>query len=389
MKTNLFLYFIFFISLISCSYGGSVLNEEQKNHANNCTLVFSGIKEFDLDDETSYTVPYIQLIDADTATYFSFHNTYNNSIYFYDYDSSNLSKRIHYEKEGNNGVGDIQGYFYLNDDSIFIYSYWGHILFLTNADGKVLSKKKIDESLDRSSGIIYSSPYPQTSTPIKKNGSNIIFAGFIAGETTTETEVNRPVGILYDFNAQTSNYVINYPPQYAKYNWGGGFTYRIPYFDVDEQSMIISFSADHYLVKYSLATGTQERHYAGSSSIKKIKSYSYPKDVEIDENRAWEWYMKNPSYQSVFYDKYEKMYYRIARLPVKDYNLGDNGNKKPKIIIVLDANLNYLGEVTLPNDINYEFTNCFVSRDGLNIQVINENEDKLIFYQYNFFLNEK
>jgi hypothetical protein len=379
-----FIYLLFLLFLVACvDNGGSVVNKEQKKHTNNLTLVFSGIKEFDLDDETSYLTEYMQLIDTDTATYFSFHNKYSNSIYLYDYDSSRFQRKIQYQKEGNNGVGDIQGYVYVNEDSIFVYSYWGYTLYLTNSKAAVLSKKRFDDVLERRD-IIYPAPYIQTSTPLKKLGHNIICEGFVSGETDLENTLSRLVGIIYNLEDQTANYVINYPEQYAKYNWAGGLTYRNPYFDVDNQSIIVSFSADHYLLEYSLSTGEQKKHYAGSSSIKEIKSYPFPKDEPKNLDREFEWYMYNPSYQGVFYDKYKNLYYRIARLPVKEYNKGDNGNKKPIIIIVLDSELNYLGEVSLPEDKKFEVLNCFVSKDGFNIQVLTDNEDKMTFYQYNF-----
>jgi hypothetical protein len=100
-----------------------------------------------------------------------------------------------------------------------------------------------------------------------------------------------------------------------------------------------------------------------------------------DNHRAREWYMTNPSYESVFYDNYKKLYYRIARLPLKEYIPSDQ-NRKPKIIIVLDSNLNYLGEVSLPKDVKLEMFNCFISEDGINIQLLNDDEDNLTYHQY-------
>jgi hypothetical protein len=388
-KYNIIAILILFIS--SCDTGGFIRNEKQNVHKNNCTLIFNGIKEFEIDDETSYLLPYIQYVNCEKGDYFTFYNRHNNSIYFYDYDSSKFIKKIHYEKEGANGVGDMQGYFYVNDDSIFVYSYWGGTLHFTDSTSTVLSRIRVNEIKNTSNNYdtIYPAPYLQTATPIRKYENKFILCGFVTGETDIETTTNRPVCIVCDIENRTMEYIINYPEQYAKYNWAGGFTYRIPYVDINNETILISFSADHYLTSYSLKTRELKKHYAGSSSIKGIKSYPENKNFPCNEDKAWEWYMYNPSYQNILYDPYKKLYYRIARLPVKEYNPGDNGNKKPTIIIVLDSNMNYLGEVRLPENIRYEVPNCFVSKDGFHIQVLTDNEDMLTFYTYNFLSNEK
>ena len=126
--------------------------------------------------------------------------------------------------------------------------------------------------------------------------------------------------------------------------------------------------------------------------IEYIKPYATSKEeVSImDEYRVFEWYMNTPSYEGVFYDKYRELYYRIARLPDTNYKIGNRGNNKPIIIIVLDSQLHYLGEEILPpaKEGNYRINNCFVSKDGLNIQVLTDDEDKLIFEQYKVVINE-
>jgi hypothetical protein len=387
MKMQKYTLLVALIFNISCSEGGFVPNKEQKKHTNNVSLTFCGTKEFALDSETSYLTPYIQLVDNKDTSYLTFYNQHNNSIYLYDYHSTRFLKKISYEKEGNNGVGDMQGYAYVNDDSVFVYSYWGQVLAHTRSDGAVLSRKKIEAV--SSPEMIYPAPYIQTATPMKKTGNKIILCGFTSGETDFETTVNRRVCLLYDVEKQSYVYCINYPEQYARYNWAGGFTYRIPYFDTDGESVIVSFSADHYLTVYSLQTNEEKRYYAGSASIRGIRSYPQSKSLPIEEKRAKEWYMNNPSYQNVLYDKYRQRYYRLARLPVERYVQGESGNKKPTVVVVLDADFRYLGEVFLPQDVGFEVSNCFVSADGFNIQVLTDDEDSMTFYVYDFKLNEK
>lgn len=232
--------------------------------------------------------------------------------------------------------------------------------------------------------MIYPYPYCSTSSPLIKYSDKIITVGWVTGETLLETSYNRPVLTILNCKTDSLTFAVNYPDVYNKYNWGGGFAYRLPYYDLAMGSVIISFSAVHYLVNYSLDTGTETIHYAGSEKIDKISPFPYPQDKSIDESEAWDWYMTTPSYEGIFYDKYRNLYYRIAKLPVANYDNGNKTNYKPVVVIVLDDKFQYLGEVSLPTDIKFRTMNSFVSKDGFNIQVITKNEDKLTFYQYVF-----
>ncbi|MCL2098223.1 MAG: DUF4221 domain-containing protein [Bacteroidales bacterium] len=368
----------------------AVVNKERDKYPNGCSLTLKKIKEFPLDDKTSYMVESLQFTDHDTIQYLSFLNEHNNAVYFYDHESRLYLKHIPYHREGPDGVGGIDGYYYINNDSIYLYSYGTQLLYLTNAEGSVLSKNKIEQY--DNPDIIYPAAKIMNNAPLRKVNRNIIMTGFIAGEPERETTENRPVGIIYNSDTDSVKYVINYPEQYAKYNWGGGFTYRQVSYDINGQSMAVSFYAHHYIVEYSLLTGEIKQHYAGSRLIDEIKPLPYPKyptlpriDVEVGAN----WYMSSPSYEGVFYDKYKNRYYRIARLPTEiEYELGDR-NRKPTVVIVLDADFNYLGEATLPKDVVFNPFCSFVSSDGFNIQVITDNEDLLTFHCYNFFADEE
>jgi hypothetical protein len=395
MKQTLIIAMLFlFCATCTNKKGGEIVNKERNKYKNRCTLQFVGIKAFELDDETSYLTEYLQFIpgkSGEREDYFSFLNTYNNAIYFYDYKTGRFSHRIKYNKEGPDGVGDIQGYYYSNSDSVYIHAYWAFLIFLTDSEAKVKAKYKVDvDKLTIDAGMLYPTVYTQTGAPMKKYKNTIIATGFMAGEYEKETPTNRPVGVFYDVTTDKRSYAINYPEQYRQYNWGGGFMYRLPFYDLSGSgSMVVSFSADHYLTEYSLETGKEERHYAGSSAIKEIKSLDVPKStLLVPAERQVEWYMTNSSYREVYYDKYKQRYYRIARLPVKDYVFGSN-QRKPIVVIILDAQFNYLGEVSLPADKNLKPDNCFVSEDGLNIQSLTDDEDTFTFYQYNFLVDGK
>ena len=388
MKKIIPIIIIIVISLDSChNKQGNIINKERNKHRNNYKIEKIMIKEFILDDETSYMIDYFQFIDDKKET-LAFINSYNNSLYFFNYTNFKFLKKIKYDKEGQNGVSKTQAFLYLNDDSIFTYSYDSQTLYLTNNNSVVLDKYKLYEEPELMSQLIYPSPYISTSTPLRKRGGQLICMGFISGETRFENKKNRPVGCFIDIENKTITHSINYPTQYTDYNWGGGFTYRMPYYDINNNDeLIVSFSADHNIQVHSLKNEVTS-FYAGSNKIDKIKSFSSAKDMPINEDNAWFWYMTNPSYQNIIYDKYKNQYYRIARLPKQDFTLSERGNMKPIIIIILDSNFKYIGEVELDMNIRYSLNNCFATKEGLNIQVHTNDDDKLTFYVYSFTKDE-
>lgn len=382
--------FVVFLVIYSCNYHqGSVINTERNKSEKNYSVERKKIKEFLLDDETSYMIDYIQFKD-DQYNKLLFVNSFNNSIYFYNYDESSFEKRIIYEKEGQDGVSQLQAFLYLNDDSIFVYSYSTNILSLTNSDHRVLERYKLYEAPIELPEIILPSPYVQTSTPLRMINEHIVCMGFVPGETNYEDEKNRPVACFINIKDKAMKYSVFYPEQYSMYNWGGGFTYRMPYYDVnDNDELIVSFAADHNVQVYPIHENVATDYYAGSNEIDKILSFPNPKDSHIDEDKAWQWYMTNSSYQNILYDKYRKLYYRIARLPKRDYKLSEIGNDKPIKIIILNNNLKYQGEVKLDEKTSYVLNNCFVTEEGLNIQVRTDDEDMLTFYVYSIYEKEK
>ncbi len=355
-----------------------IYNEERGVYINNVADSSRNIKEFALDHQTTNIVDYLKFIDHDTISYLSILNEYNNSIYFYDNEGLAFIRKI---KIDNDRIGKVQGYEYINDDSIFVYSYSKGFIFGINCKSEIFYEYKISKLPNKNDNKIYPYTFCMTTSPIIKKDNYLISVGFLGGETLNETTDNRPICSVLNLINGSQQFLVNYPAMYSDHNWGGGFEYRMPYYDISEDDIIISFSASHHIVKISHMTGNQSSHYAGSSVVEAIEPFPYIKG-NSDRLLLRSWYMGNPSYEGIFYDKYNNHYYRMARLPNKKYIKGDRDNNKPTVVIVLDSTLNYIGEVNLPADILFNPSCSYVSKDGLNIQVKTDNEDKLVFYQY-------
>ena len=386
MKKVIYLFIIFYFS--SCVNSGTEKNLYYGKKENKCEIHRVLKKDIPIGDSISVLTNYIQYVKEDDLLLF--YNQYDNSIYAFNYEQGTLNKSIQLRKEGNNGVGEIQGFSYVNRDSIFVYNYEMFTLFLVNSSATVLWKKRLPMDEISEKGFLPAYPWLQTNCLMVYWNNKLILGGFGATESEKESSSNLPVTTIYEFQKDTVLLANNYPSQYQQYNWGGAF-FRMPYFDVnkDNGTILVSFPQDHNLYVYSLYEFIQKKYYAGCNQIKQINAYDQKKGEIIDQERAYKWYLNTPSYRNIHYDPYRKLYYRLACLPAnetlkKKYTIGI----RPIILIVMDEYLRYLGECVLPDNIELRYTNSFVTKDGLNIQVLTDNEDLMTFYQFEVNIHE-
>lgn len=388
MKTSFAIKITLCLALLSSCNGNTVRNTQSDEFIDQCSMVRTGEKTFPVDDNTSTEIAYLQYIHNDTLPMLSLLNTHTNSIYLYDAERSTILDTITFHKEGMHGVGEIQGYYYHNDDSIFTYAYGYGRVFLANRKGKVTQKYNLfnpDEFLEDTTQF-RALPYLYSWTPmLYENGQLILTGGFFA-ETSMEKSDNTFVTNIYDITNGKGTYTNSYPEQYQKYEWCGGFFYRQPSITMhSNQSFLLSFSADHRIRHYNLKTGEQTHFYAGSQKIKEIEPLRSSKVLmaERSNHEISDWYYSQPSYEGLFADPYKHLVYRIARLPNPGQEEG-RFNAKPVVIIVLDEQLNYIGEELLPQGLQYDTFNSYVSPQGLHIHIRNpKDEDHLTFFVYN------
>ena len=375
------------VLLSSCSRN-TVRNTQADDFIDRCSVVKTGEKIFPVDDNTSTNFDYLQYIHNDTLPMLSLLNTYSNSIYLYDAEKYIILDTITFDKEGAHGVGKIQGYYYHNDDSIFTYAYGYGRVFLANRKGKVVQKYNLfdPDELMNDTTQFRALPYFYSWTPMLYKDDRLILTGGFFTETSLEKSDNTFVTNIYDVVKGKGVYTNSYPEQYQKYEWDGGFFYRQPSISLySDSSFLLGFSADHRLRHYDWKTGEQTYFYAGSKDIKDIEPLRTNKVfvAEHPNDEIRDWYYSQPSYEGVFADPYKHLVYRIARLPNPTQKKG-TFNAKPVIIIVLDEQLNYIGEELLPEGLSYDTFNSYVSPEGLHIHIRNpKDEDHLTFYTYN------
>ena len=379
-------FYLLLLFMVSCRFEG-VKNDQCDLHENRCVLHLVGKKEFHVNENISVLTQYIQYID--TLNLFSLYNKYDNAIYFFDYPDGKQKRKIQLMREGDNGVGLIQGYDYVNEDSIFVYNYGTGYAYMVNSEGKLLWKKSLPVLDAAWSDLRPAFPYVETDSPIVYADRKLFFCGMRSSESPLETSTNSPIMTIYDFQTDSVFFRLNYPEQYQKYSWGGGFCRR-PYFTVNRHKSlaVVSFPQDHNLYVYSLQDGKQSKYYSGSRLVDRIEAYDEKKGVQSDENRVLRWFYSVPPYRCVIYDKKRDLYYRLACLSEKKNADEFISATQPIVLIVLDGQFNYIGEAVLPEDVDFRRTNCFSTDGGFFIQALTDNDDLMTFYQFKVDIHE-
>lgn len=129
----------------------------------------------------------VNLVEDGDNIWFSFLNTYNNTIYFYDYHTRILSHKLQLAKSVNDTLDNITGFSFHNKDSLFIYGYKNKKIALVNFDGYL--KKVYDLKTSSSLNIKYPpSPHAWTSSPMTYHEGKLYLSGYNTGELIDETK---------------------------------------------------------------------------------------------------------------------------------------------------------------------------------------------------------
>lgn len=337
-------------------------------------LKLVGSYSLPLDLGTGFVADCIQHFDVGGTTYLALSYRTSRKINIYNYNSRKLEKSIQFKKEGPDGVGSDIAAFYIDDfDNIYIYSYWERTIYLTNSMTKVKDKYNIPNDVNLP--IIE----PHIMCPMLKVKDMIYMSGVFNGTEKAE----RPLLEINFKNKKTK--ALGYPP-YATNKWNF-YRKNWPKFDYVSGKDFFVIGYDMLDSLYLLRNNITNRFYAKSkfldgatiplSKKSKISDGLKSKD-ELNE------YLISDSYWGIKYDPFRRCYYRFGirgRTLKEAYAF----ERAKAIVMVLDENLKYVGEMELPQDLYIDMV--FVTEKGLfiaNNRLYDQiNENNLIFYIYN------
>ncbi len=324
-----------------------------------------------LDSCTSQTTNYIQVIDD---SHIAFLNVPNYDICVYDIDQNETSK-IQLYKDGPDKVTGVDAFCIVSPDSVWLYSSWGRVVTRVNDKGEVLESHQVIEPVDSRYSVL---PYPMTSNPYVVQESRHILHGM----SGPMVEGQRPaVTLIYDTESETVTEGNQYPAVYGSAkdlsrNWSV-FGYLLSAYDLMPSGLFLtSFAASDSLYVYNPEDNSQKAFFAGySSPVKVHKGPNSSREAEFVNH------IEYSQYGGVFYDAENDVYYRLLGLPLESYDKDDLRNeirRKPIAVIIIDGELNKIGETVLPQD-SYNPSNTFVTSAGLHVNVESQDDDLMKF----------
>ncbi|GAB3652009.1 hypothetical protein GCM10028791_21370 [Echinicola sediminis] len=288
------------------------------------------------------------------------------SLQMYDLDKENLFKEITFEREGEEGVGRIQGFHVHNLDSIFLFPQNKGEIFLTDTSGLVKNKISYDVPLYHTAAFVLTSYF--ASSPVIRDGKMMVKTHVdgdhktVIGEELAERHLSYSID-LEDGKVRFLSH--QYPEEYLK----EGKKHFEASFAVSPSKMVYSLFADHKLY-YTDSEGQELKAKEAPSRFIKGNFENYP--LEGNRLESYSYFYGSPHYGSLLYDSYREVYYRFCypKVDVKTEEEALKLRQYPKrfSIMILDKELNVLGE-TLFEEGKYYPDNAFITEWGLYLSI--------------------
>ena len=352
---SLILFFLF----VSCSRKAEPIRNTSYTHR----LALSNEKiVFSIDDSTSFESNYYQVIESGGVELLAVESKHKNSIQFYSLESKNLVKELKFQREGLTPIKQIHGFSWINSDSILVFDKWLSNGILVDSNGSLLDhiiwksggKSFNHASMNRLPNVILKDKIYIFEFPNINLDNEDLFSGNVKFE------------YVYDIKTKKGEYLkFSWPVIYKGNFWGFYHTFPSRLRGQDD-FLVYSFGIDHNL-QVLLPNGTVNEHEARSDYFDSID----PIRKNEDETEA---FLKRGIYAMVIYDKYRKVYYRIAGLET-DHILPSGKPKadihKPYSMIILDQKFHKIGETLLEPVEQFLIKDWFVCKEGLCISNAN------------------
>lgn len=326
-----------------------------------------------LDSTITQQTGYFQQLD-DTTIIFLNRPTYELCTVNLSNNKINKTKIF---TEGPNAVNSIDAFCYVGPDSIWLYASWGKELYMIDTAGVVKTHFGIPQTKPDGTPLEYATgPFPTGESPYRVIGDTHILQGWGSIQ-----EGSLP-GVTMVYNASDSSVTTGnpYPEIYGSSDelteWSL-MAYRLTSYALTPSGMILTnFPASDSLYVYNPQTRERTAFFAGHSTPTNITHGKITDQESMLTN-----YLERYRYPAVFYDRFNDVYYRLLFHPLDNYNKDDLNNeihRKPLSIVILDGDLNVIGETDLPQD-TYYVSNSFVTPEGLHLQVYSEDDDFMRF----------
>ena len=327
--------------------------------------------EYKIDEDTRIPLYHLYTFEADSVEYLTFPYRETRTLLIYNLLSGELIKKLSFDAESPNGIGpQLINYWMKDFDHIYISGLTHSVIYQTDTTGIIKGKFNFSETEDG----LHTIPWYSSNLEHKQlhfiNGALYIPQGINRRLGTDRWVEESPTAVIMDtLTRELKRFPMLHPQGKISSEDYGQYMYNLEYSMVyDGKNFVYSFSCEDELYKVNPFITSVEKMPAASQYLSSITANEKrPNDFQQGVKASCEM----PSYGNILYDKYRKVYYRFA---FPETNLEDNLNymqilhhgKKEFSIIILDENLNIVGETKFP-PFTYVPHIFFIREDGLYI----------------------
>ena len=386
MKTKITIMLIIacFFSACKKNYVITLQNNQKGKLFSEKELYIYKEKKFELDSISAPLPKYMQFLIIDGIEVLTFLNTFDSSIYLYDYEKCCFIKKYSFKQDTPNEIRNPGAYFIIDEDSTYILDMAKMSLSLLN-----LKKDSLlyVVSLKGTEGKNWPKKLPQyalkTSSPIYKTGKKLILTGALFWSIPSN-DINK---FHFSAHVNTDNGKMTFHHQYPEevyshdVNWEGGLQTVANVAITPTGKIVYSFPPSHNLYIANIDSDDYISLYGGSNFAGNILSIDYADKRKTPREKILENYIQQDMYGPIIYDPHQHVFYRFLYKKVANKKTNLSIQEKDICIILMDEDFKYLGESIIGNGREWNTNNSFVTPDGLCVEYIADktNEDYLKF----------
>ncbi|MCH7402328.1 DUF4221 family protein [Belliella kenyensis] len=384
MKILIFTISLVLLFSIGC---GSKISEDSDSNQKNESFEYLKYKldyKFTITlKETSTYSSNLQVYEKDDEELLLFADAKNNGrIFFFNINNGALVDKIEFELEGPNGIGRMNGFHYINEDTILIVNSFQYKVLHLNSTGSIIDRF----DLKSPNGSLSILPHPTSKSVSGMIGDQLYIKG-VGEKNPYEKDYYNEMKVTQKLDLQNRSV-----------NSGIGFPekYRNNYFHL---STAIEFFQDvkHNYIYQSFPS--EEEVYVYDKDFSLIKSFGVNhrlvkplgkvKESDVNSDNGYKMLYSNGKYTGVYVDLYKKYLYRAAVIPPINPDQFSNykeikDNVRQGLVIYDLENDKKIGEVIFEiNEVDL-FPMYFIAKEGLYVSKEDPDENVVHFYLLRF-----
>ena len=365
MKSKILFYFTLAIISLSvlqgCNKAENGSEESVGRLVPNATII-----NFPVDNRTSNLSGFLAYFDnSGDGMLFSL-NQQTNEILAYSMNEQKLVYQNTFDIEGPNGVGEMAGFHIVSSDSVVIFPSSINSIYTSNLLNGELKRLSYEPPLGYSNASVSSNAFGSNATLM--DGKIIVKTNFQGNPYLLSDDQMATSHLAYsiDLNLEVTDPL---PHFFPKGYWGNEKTsFR---FSMSAGSKFVyAFFGDHSIY-YSDPPEKQLTSKLAESKYFKKNIARFPTDGSRDDRNTYP--IVTPHYGSIIYDEYREVYYRFC-FPGDEIEEGDDMRQliqfpKAFSVMVLDKDLNTIGETLFDKNKEYSPFHSFVGKKGLYVSI--------------------